>query len=85
MYPNPAKGQAQIEYSLKAPGQVDLSVYDLTGRLVRKVVDASQSAGVFKATWDGRDLGGRAVSSGVYFLKLTSPGKAKTARVVLVR
>ncbi len=85
VYPNPAKGQAQIEYSLRAPGQVDLSVYDLTGRLVKKVVDASQVAGVYKATWDGRDLGGRAVSSGVYFLKLTSPGKAKTARVVLVR
>jgi len=85
VYPNPAKGQAQIEYSLKAPGQVDLSVYDLTGRLVKKVVNASQPAGVYKATWDGRDLDGRAVSSGVYFLKLTSPGKAKTARVILVR
>lgn len=85
VYPNPAKGQTQIEYSLRAPGKVDLSVYDLTGRLVRKVVDASQLAGIYKVTWDGRDLGGRAVSSGVYFLKLTSPGKAKTARVVLVR
>jgi hypothetical protein len=85
VYPNPAKGQAQIEYSLKVPGRVDLSVYDLTGRLVRKVVEASQPAGVYKVAWDGRDLGGRAVSSGVYFLKLTAPGKAKTARVVLVR
>ena len=85
VYPNPAKGQAQIEYSLKAPGQVDLSVYDLTGRLVREVVSGRQPAGMHKATWDGRGQDGLKAPSGIYFLRLSSPERTKTARIVVIR
>ena len=85
VYPNPVKGQAQIEYSLKVPGVVNLSVYDVMGRLVQKVVDGKQPAGVHKAFWEGKGADGRLVSSGIYFVRLNSPEKAKTARVVVVR
>jgi hypothetical protein len=85
VFPNPMSSQTQIEYSLKAPGQVNLSVYDVTGRMVRKLVHGTQPAGVFKASWDGKDANGRSVVGGVYFLRLTSPEKTKTARLVVVR
>jgi len=83
--PNPMNNQALIEYSLTSPGKVDLSVYDVAGRLVRRVVDAAQPAGAHKVTWDGCDQAGRRVSSGIYFVRLTSPAKVKTARLVVVR
>jgi len=85
VYPNPVKGQAQIEYSLKAPGEVELAVYDVLGRLVRQVVNESQPAGVHKVTWDGKDANGKLAESGVYFMKLSSPGISKTTRFVVVR
>jgi len=85
VYPNPMNDRAQIEYSLKAPGVVSLAVYDVMGRLVKKVVDGKQPAGVHKAVWDGKGADGRLVSSGIYFVRLNSPERAKTARVVIVR
>ena len=85
VYPNPTASQAWIEYSLISPGKVDLSVYNVTGGLVRRIVDAPQPAGVHKVTWDGCDQAGRRASSGIYFVRLTSPEKVKTARVVVVR
>lgn len=85
VYPNPVTSQAQVEYSLQTPGQVNLSVYDVTGRMVREVVSGLQPAGVYKAFWDGRGQGGRLASTGVYFIKLNTPGRSKTARIVLVR
>jgi hypothetical protein len=85
VYPNPSRGEAQVEYSLKIPGKVDLSVYDVTGRMVRKVVDGPQPAGVHKAVWDGRDALGRKVTNGVYFVRLSSPDKVKTVKSVVMR
>ena len=85
VYPNPVKGQAQIEYSLKTPSSVRLGIYDVTGRLVREVVNGAQPAGVHKATWDGKNVNGHQAPSGIYFLKLNSPGVNKTARFVVIR
>jgi len=85
VYPNPMNDRAQVEYSLKSPGTVDLSVYDVMGRLVRKVVHSSQPAGVHKVAWDGRNEEGKPASGGVYFVRLTSPGVSKTTKVVVVR
>jgi len=85
VYPNPLKAQAQIEFSLHAPGKVDLSIYDVTGRMVRRVVDGPQLAGVHKVTWDSKDALGRRVSNGVYFVRLCSPDRVKTVKAVVVR
>jgi hypothetical protein len=85
VYPNPTNSQAQIEYSLRASSEVDLSVYDVMGRLVRRVVKGEEQAGVHKVSWDGKDGEGRKVSSGIYFVKLTSPERNTTTRLVVVR
>ena len=49
---------------------VRLSVYALTGQLVRTLVDAERQAGSYSVTWDGRDNAGRAVATGVYVCRL---------------
>ena len=85
VYPNPMKAETQIEYSLKAPGEVNLSVYDIMGRLVRTVVNGKQPAGVHRATWDGKAQAGLRVPGGVYLLKLNATGVTKTAKVIMVR
>jgi len=85
VFPNPMNAQGQVEYSLKAPGEVKLAVYDVMGRLVRVVVNKPQPAGMHKVIWDGKDANGKLAESGVYFMKLNSPGVSKTARFVVVR
>ena len=85
VYPNPVTVQAQIEYSLRSPGRVDLSVYDVSGRLVRKVVDGVQPAGLHKTSWKGCNQDGRRSASGVYFVRLSTAERAKTLKFVVVR
>jgi flagellar hook assembly protein FlgD len=60
-------------------------VYDATGREVRTLVDARQTAGVHRAHWDGRDNAGRMMTPGVYFFDLiTSDGKI-TGKALLLQ
>ncbi|MBM3320964.1 MAG: S8 family serine peptidase [Candidatus Eisenbacteria bacterium] len=83
--PNPFNPQATIRFDLPAAGAAHLSVYDVSGRLVRVLADGPFAAGSHETAWDGRDDRGRAVGSGVYLLSLESAGRRATARTVLLR
>ena len=82
--PNPFDGKTGISYTLPAESDVLLEVFDVAGRLVRTLVDARQPAGRWKVVWDGGDRGGRRVSNGVYFYRLSADGKTIARRMVLV-
>jgi flagellar hook assembly protein FlgD len=64
---------------------VTLRVYDVSGRLVRTLVDGRQPEGVATATWDGRNDGGGRVASGVYFYRLEAGDTRATRRMVLLK
>ena len=85
VYPNPMNAQAQVEYTLKTPGEVNLSVYDIMGRLVKTVTEGRHSAGLHRAFWDGRTLSGGPVAKGVYLLRLQTGSEAKTTKIVVIR
>ena len=88
-YPNPASGQATIEYEIPSSGSVALSIYDMLGREVRTLVSETLQAGKHSMDWDGRDNAGRTVASGVYLVSLASPSetglKTATKKIVMVR
>ena len=70
-FPNPFNPSTAIQYRVPSPGgRVRLSVYDLSGRRVRTLVDTYRSGGEHLAVWRGLDDHGREVSSGVYFYRL---------------
>ena len=83
--PNPFNPQTTIHFSLPAAGHADLRLYDVQGRLVRTLVDATRPAGPNQARWDGRDQAGRAVASGTYFARLQAAGQQSVKSLVLVR
>jgi hypothetical protein len=84
--PNPFNPATLIQYELPSAGRVDLGVYDLSGRLVRVLVDGERlEAGKQTTPWNGRDDAGRAVASGVYFYRLEVGGEVLTRRMVLLK
>ena len=82
--PNPFHGSTHISFLLPQPVSARLTVYDVTGRVVRDLGDGVRSAGEHEVVWDGRDARGRDVPSGIYFYRLTTPlGTAERKAVVL--
>lgn len=83
--PNPMTGETMIEYSLTGAGAVRIDVYDVSGRLVRPLVDAYQGGGWQQVVWDGLDAFGERLPSGTYFYRLQVDGRtiAREKAVVL--
>jgi len=84
-YPNPFNPCTKISYYLPERSKVRLSVYDATGRLIRKLVDDYQDKGSYEVLWDGKDSKGYRVSSGVYFYSLHADKRVITKKMVLIR
>lgn len=83
--PNPFNPKTTVRYDLGGNAHVKLAIFDVSGRLVRTLVDDAQVAGSYDMVWDGISDAGTKVSSGVYWARLsTSTGfKASTKMVVL--
>jgi len=84
-YPNPFNPSTMIVFSLARPVEVHLAVYDVSGRLVRVLVNESRSAGNHRVEWDGRDGRGSSVASGVYFYRLQAGEFSATRKMVMLR
>jgi len=84
-YPNPFGPSTTVAFDLPAPGRVSLKVYDVAGRLVRTLAEATMPAGRNVVTWDGKDDSGERVAAGVYFCRLEAGDRTETRRMVLVK
>jgi ligand-binding sensor domain-containing protein len=85
-YPNPFNPQTSIEYSLNQTQRVELIIYDLSGKLIRSLVNDQKSAGKHTIQWDGRDEKGKIVSSGVYLYTITTElGYSRAMKAILLR
>jgi len=69
-YPNPFNALTCITYRLDRPAEVELSIYDLTGRIVRNLLQTRTAAGNYQVLWDGTNDRGQSLPSGVYFAKI---------------
>ena len=65
--------------------RVELSIYDVTGRLVRTLVRGRVPAGMHSARWDGLDAARQPVAAGVYFSSLRTADTQTTRKVVVLR
>jgi hypothetical protein len=71
-YPNPSDGSSTIKYSVDAPSQVKIVVYDINGRLVKVLADKKQEAGVYTLPWNNSEL-----AQGTYVVTALKNGVAK--------
>jgi hypothetical protein len=82
--PNPTKGVAHVSFTVPRQSPVRLSVLDIQGREVAKLIDGALEPGRYQVTWTGNDARGPA-ASGVYFVKFEAGGKLVTRRLILAR
>lgn len=86
-YPNPFNPRTRIEYRIpKGPArEVELTLYNLRGMLIRTLVSGRKDPGSYAVMWDGKDATGREVGSGIYFYRLRVGDTVKTAKMLLTR
>lgn len=72
-YPNPFDGTTCIRYELSTPSRVELGIFSVDGRSIRKLADHRNAAGVHTVFWDGTGPSGTRVPAGVYFYRLHTP------------
>ena len=87
-YPNPFNPETWIPYQLAKSADVTLTLYDVRGVMVRRLVLGHQAAGVYysrgrAAYWDGRNAFGEKVASGLYFYTLTAGEFTATQKLLI--
>jgi hypothetical protein len=84
-FPNPFNPETEISYKIPVPQTVTLSIFDMTGRLVRTLVHERKNSGHHSIRWNGRDNDGNIVSSGVYLYRIKTEEFCMTRKAILVR
>ncbi|MCK4971284.1 MAG: T9SS type A sorting domain-containing protein, partial [Thermoplasmata archaeon] len=87
-YPNPFNPATSITYAIPegtSTSHVNLSIYDVGGRLVKQLVNESQTPGNHTVTWRGLDERGFRVSGGVYFYRLIWGGESIAKQMMMLK
>ena len=83
--PNPFNPATTIRFDLPRAAYVRLNIYDVSGRLIRTLMDAKMEPGIKEIAWDGKDSKGQETTSGVYFYRLTAGSFTATKKMVLLK
>lgn len=83
--PNPAINSAKISFSLANSQNVTLKIYDVSGNLIKTLIDSYLEQGRYNYFWYGTDNQGHIVSEGIYFYTLETPNQRLTKKLLLAR
>jgi hypothetical protein len=88
-YPNPFNPVVHIPLGVPKTDQknrqIRLQVFDITGRMVKELVNQELVPGSYEFTWDGTGNSGQTLPSGIYFIRMQSPKFNKTIKVMLIK
>jgi hypothetical protein len=84
-YPNPFNPNTEISFSLPRAGAVQLDVFNILGQRVISLIDGELPAGHHTVSWDGEDINGNQVASGVYFCRLKTDNFEQTRKMQLLK
>ncbi|GIS70765.1 MAG: hypothetical protein CM1200mP10_03420 [Candidatus Neomarinimicrobiota bacterium] len=84
-YPNPFNPSTRISFDLVEPGQATLFIYNLLGKRINILINRAMDAGHHRVEWNGLDMSGQPVSSGVYFYELRSEKYTARKKMLLLR
>jgi len=84
-YPNPFNPTTTISFALPVAGRAKLEVYNILGVLVATPFDGEAAAGTTAVEWDGKNIQGESVASGVYLYRLSSGSFSETRKMMLLK
>ncbi len=84
-YPNPFNPTTTIDFEIPVRENVSLLIYNTLGEKVRTLIDGPRSAGHYQVSWDGRDLNGNNVSSGIYLYRIKAGYFAESKKMILLK
>jgi len=84
-YPNPFRRTTTIKYMIPRPCRLAIDLFSAKGRLVAQLVNDRKAPGYYSVQWDGRDGNHQRAASGMYLVRMTTHGYAKSVKVFLVR
>ena len=84
LYPNPFRDSVNIQFELKTQGEVNLFIYDLSGKQVDKINAGHLSSGINNIKWDAINRNGKPCTSGVYACKIVTPDGAQSEKLIRV-
>jgi hypothetical protein len=80
--PNPFRADTRLTYRISEAAQVDVGIYDVQGRRLATLEQASKDAGEHEVLWTGKDAGGASLAPGVYFVRLSAGNRIVSAKVL---
>ena len=84
-YPNPFNSNTTIRFSVPKQQKVSLKIFTISGQEVLTLLDKKLVPGVYAINWNGKNNSGLAVTSGVYFARLTTGEKSRIIKMILLR
>jgi len=84
-YPNPFNPITTLRYDLPEQSMVNITIYDMLGRQVKKLINQTQNAGFKSVIWDATNDYGKPVSAGVYLYKIQAGDYSQTKKMVLLK
>ena len=82
---NPAYGPTNITFNLENSGNVNITVFNIYGQKIKVLTNASYQSGTHNIIWDGTNMNGQVVSSGIYFYQLATPHKKQIKKCMVLK
>ncbi len=84
-YPNPFNNTTTIHFSLPLKQEIELTVFDATGRRIRQLFRGYLPNGEYTIRWNGKNDAGQSLASGIYYVLLISPNGKASQKLLLIR
>ena len=85
VYPNPFHTSANFSIHSKANQPISLAVYNIKGQLVKSFELMADAGGTATVNWNGTDLNGAPVNSGIYYYRMQSSNHTRNGRIILIK
>lgn len=82
--PNTVLNHTNIRFAIPTVSEVNLNIYDVSGKIVKRIVNSKLPAGVYNFNWNGISRNGERVPVGVYFVNLRVNGKSLTRKILVI-
>ncbi len=84
-YPNPFNPITNINFGISEAGNVDLSIYNIKGQIVKNLINGKIKSGYYHKIWNGRDENNKKCASGIYFIKLKTDNFVEINKVMMLK